>query len=223
MSFLSKMNNKKVIVSKIESNEDAAVIIIDDKVSTPKVSTHVPAVNAIVASSLTQTNTNSPLSPKRTPINNNTCNIAEKRGKCLYLKTKNHNNLKMNALSKFIGFQVCSGNDETTVKRLRLDQDASVGAITACQEVQTLSIVKKDGKKRLNFPAMSGTTEKATALISAPIVASVASPSTPPRTASTFFEKLIAKKKMDTINVEIVNSNNNKENEKAVDLVTIDD
>ena len=111
------------------------------------------------------------------------------------------------------------------MKRLRLDQDASVGATVACQEVQTLSIVKKDGKKRLNFPAMSGTTEKATSLISAPIVASIASPSNSPRSASTFFDKLAAKKKMDVVNVEIVNSNNNnnKENEKAVDLVTIDD
>ena len=91
------MNNKKVIVSKIESNEDAGVIIIDEKVSTPKASvSHVPAVNAIVASSLTQTNTNGPLSPKRTPINNNTCNIAEKRGKCLYLKKEKHLNIFQN-------------------------------------------------------------------------------------------------------------------------------
>ena len=164
MSFLSKMSNKKVIVSKIESNEDVAVIILDEKVITPKASAHVSAVNALVASSLTQTNTNGPLSPKRTPINNNTCNIAEKRGKCLYFKRKTFI-IQINTISLFIGFQVCSGNDETTVKRLRLDQEASVGTTAACPEVQTLSIVKKDGKKRLNFPEMSGTTEKATAVV----------------------------------------------------------
>ena len=82
------MNNKKVTLSKVDTDKTDEVIVLDEKekpASTPAMTITPQIVNTInaAASNATlslHTNSVGPLSPKWTPTNNNTSNIAEKRG-----------------------------------------------------------------------------------------------------------------------------------------------
>jgi hypothetical protein len=121
------------------------------------------------------------------------------------------------------------------VKRLRLDQDAA--SSSSCQEVQTLTIVKKGGKKSLNFPAainsekISACSDTLTSL-SSPTSSASSSPAQPNKKLnSIFFDNLYAKKIVeksadhvsDTIQIDTNQIDNNKENKlSAADLVTIE-
>jgi hypothetical protein len=122
------------------------------------------------------------------------------------------------------------------VKRLRLDQDAA--SSSSCQEVQTLTIVKKGGKKSLNFPAainsekMSACSDTLTSLSSPATSSATSSPAQPNKKLnSIFFDNLYAKKIVeksadhvsDTIQIDTNQIDNNKENKlSAADLVTIE-
>ena len=92
------MNNKKVTLSKVDTDKTDEVIVLDEKESASKQPTKVVAAPASTAMTATpqlvntfnaaasnatislHTNSVGPLSPKWTPTNNNTSNIAEKRG-----------------------------------------------------------------------------------------------------------------------------------------------
>ena len=111
---------------------------------------------------------------------------------------------------------MCSANGENSVKRLRLDAEAP------SQEIQTLTVVKTGAKKSLKLQPLGASVETTTA-----------SPQPHPQPITSVFSKLFnASKKATTISATTtsieksensVHINSNKENEKDIPVVTIDD
>jgi hypothetical protein len=142
--------------------------------------------------SLKSNTASAPLSPKNiTPSHNNTNNIAEKR--------------------------MCSDNDDTAVKRLRLDHQE-----TSCDEVKTLTVgAGKNGKKSLKFASGSDSTVSSS---NTSLTSATASPTT--QKPMSLFDKLSVKKTQASgVNERLennVNLKSNKENEKDVPMITLD-
>ena len=115
---------------------------------------------------------------------------------------------------KNINLKVCSANGENSVKRLRLDAEAP------SQEIQTLTVVKTGAKKSLKLQPLCASAETTTA-------------SPHPQPITSVFSKLFnASKKTATVSATTatmektenpVHVNSNKENEKDIPVVTIDD